>query len=99
MFSQNKIRSRAESAMAERKGITWRREIGRRIADGVDRALPVARKHIETALVFKHTVARIDLPEKDPPALPFATNLGAAVPSTQTSPVKWREPSSSGYCG
>ena len=72
-FPQSKIRGRAESAMAERKGITWRREIALRIADGVDRALPVARKVIETAVVFKHTVARIELPEKDPPALPFAT--------------------------
>jgi hypothetical protein len=72
MFSQHKIRSRAESAMAERKGITWRREIGRRIADGVDRALPVAREHIERAPVFKHAVAQVDLPEKDPPALPFS---------------------------
>jgi hypothetical protein len=72
MYAMGKFRHRAESAMAERKGITWRREIARRIADGVDRALPAARKHIEKTLVFKHTVARIDIPEKDPPALPFS---------------------------
>jgi len=72
IFTQSEIRRRAESAMAARKGITWRREIGRRIADGVDRALPVAREHIERAPVFKHAVAQVDLPEKDPPALPFS---------------------------
>ncbi len=72
MYTQAKFRGRAESAMAERKEITWRLEIARRIADGVARALPVARKHIEKAPVFKHTVARIDIPEKDPPALPFS---------------------------
>jgi hypothetical protein len=71
-FPVSKIRGRAESAMARRKGVTWRREIALRIADGVGRALPVARKHVETALVFRHTIARVDLPEKDPPALPFS---------------------------
>jgi hypothetical protein len=57
--------------MAARKGISWRQEIGRRIADGVDRALPVARTDIDFDPVFKHTVARVDLPVKDPPAPPF----------------------------
>lgn len=72
IFPQGKFRHRAEAAMAGRKGITWRQEIARRIADGVGRALPVASRHIEMAPVFKHAVARIDLPEKDPPAPPFA---------------------------
>ncbi|MHC4545435.1 MAG: 3-keto-disaccharide hydrolase [Planctomycetota bacterium] len=72
MYTMGKFRHRAESAMAQRKGITWRREIARRIADGAERAMPTARKHIERSPVFKHTVARINIPEKDPPALPFS---------------------------
>jgi len=72
MYAQGKFRHRAESAMAERKGITWRREIARRIADGVDRVMPAAHKHIRKTLVFNHAVARIDIPEKEPPALPFS---------------------------
>lgn len=65
------IQQRAQTVMAERRGISWRREIARRIADGVDRTLPVSRKHIDDRLTFNHTVARISLPEKDPPSRPF----------------------------
>jgi len=71
IYSQGRFRHRAEAAMAARKGISWRQEIGRRIADGVDRALPVARTDIDFNPAFKHTVARVDLPVKDPPAPPF----------------------------
>ena len=71
IYTQGRFRHRAEAAMAARKGISWRQEIGRRIADGVDRALPVARKGIDFKPVFKHTVARVNLPVKDPPAPPF----------------------------
>lgn len=65
------IQQRAQKVMAQRRGINWRREIARRITDGVDRALPVARKHIDERIVFRHSVATIALPEKDPPSLPF----------------------------
>jgi len=65
------IQQRAQKVMAERRGISWRREIARRIAAGVDRTLPVSRMHIDERLPFDHTVARISLPEKDPPARPF----------------------------
>jgi len=71
IYTQARFRHRAEAAMAERKGISWRREIGRRIVDGVDRALPWARAAIDTNPVFKHTVARVDIPVKDPPSPPF----------------------------
>ncbi len=81
IYTQGRFRHRAEAAMAARKGITWRQEIGRRIADGVNRALPVARKGVDFKPVFKHTVARVDLPVKDPPAPPFYT----------TDPVKQAE--------
>ncbi|MBN2137486.1 MAG: hypothetical protein JW720_06745 [Sedimentisphaerales bacterium] len=72
IYTLSRLRGRAESAMAERKGITWRREAARRIVDGAARALPTAGKYIDENPVFKHTVARIDIPEKDPPSLPFS---------------------------
>lgn len=65
------IQQRAQTVMAERRGISWRREIARRIADGVDRALPVSRNYIDGRVTFKHAVARISLPEKVPPSPPF----------------------------
>jgi hypothetical protein len=37
----------------------------------VERALPVARTDVDFNPVFKHTVARVDIPVKDPPAPPF----------------------------
>jgi hypothetical protein len=62
---------RAEQSMVQRKGVTRRQEIALRIADGVDRAFPFAKTDVQTALVFKHTVARVDLPPQDPPKKPF----------------------------
>ncbi len=71
IYNEGRFRHRAEAAMAKRKGISWKREIARRIVDGVDRARPFARADIETNPVFKHTVVRVDLPVNDPPAPPF----------------------------
>ncbi|HUT32032.1 MAG TPA: hypothetical protein VNE39_01015 [Planctomycetota bacterium] len=71
IYTQGLFRHRAEAAMARRKGISWRREIARRITDGVDRALPCAQKDIQMNPAFKHTVARVDLPTAEPPAPPF----------------------------
>jgi len=65
------IRQPAEKAMLARKGLTRRQEIARRIVAAVDDVLPGAQKEIQTRLVFKHTVARLDLPVKEPPSLPF----------------------------
>ena len=65
------FRQRAQEIMDERRGLTRRQEIARRIADAVDEALPCAQKGIRTELVFKHAQANVDLPEKDPPAPPF----------------------------
>jgi hypothetical protein len=61
----------AEQTMLQRKGVSRRQEIALRIADGVDRVFPFARKDVQTALVFKHTVARVNLPPQDPPKKPF----------------------------
>lgn len=64
-------RKRAEAIMLERRGITRRQEIARRIADAVENVFPLAAKEIKTDVVFRHTVARVSLPPHEPPALPF----------------------------
>ncbi len=70
IYTQAMFRHRAEAAMAQRKGISWRREIARRIVDGMERALPCARSSVEASPVFKHAVVRADLPTAAVPA-PF----------------------------
>jgi hypothetical protein len=64
-------RKQAEQIMLQRKGITRRQEIGERIARGVEEVLPYAKKDVKTAVVFKHVVARVDLPPQQPPRTPF----------------------------
>jgi len=64
-------RKQAEQVMDARRGLSRRQEIARRIANAVDDALPPARADIKTRLVFRHTVAGVDLPEQQPPAAPF----------------------------
>jgi hypothetical protein len=71
IYPQGMFRHRAELAMVQRKGITWRRELGRRIADGVDRAFSVAESSIDMNPDFQHQVVRVDLPETDPARPPF----------------------------
>ncbi len=62
---------RAEQDMLKRKGVTRRQEIALRIADGIDRVFPFAKTDVQTAPVFRHTVARVNLPPQDPPKKPF----------------------------
>jgi hypothetical protein len=62
---------RAEQIMLQRKGVTRRQEIALRIADGIDRVFPFAKTDVQTAPVFRHTVARVNLPLQDPPKKPF----------------------------
>jgi hypothetical protein len=64
-------RSRAEAIMAERRGLSNRQEIARRIADAVEDAAAIAAKHVETRPVFRHTVARVDLPAHSDATMPF----------------------------
>ena len=71
IYPQGMFRHRAEMVMAQRKGITWRREIGRRIADGVDRVFSVAESGIDMNPEFKHQVVRADIPETVPARPPF----------------------------
>ena len=64
-------RQRAEQEMLHRKGISRRQEIALRVARGVDEVFPYAKEGMKTAMVFKHEVARVNLPLKEPPAAPF----------------------------
>ena len=64
-------RKQAEQVMDARRGLSRRQEIARRIANAVDDVLPVAKADVKARLVFRHTVAGVDLPEHDPPATPF----------------------------
>jgi hypothetical protein len=61
------IRKQAEGRMLQKRGLSRRQEIARRIADAVDDVFPCAEKEVQTSLVFQHTVVRIDLPNVDPP--------------------------------
>jgi hypothetical protein len=67
-------RTKAEQVMDQRRGLTRRQEIARRIANAVDDVLPVAKADIKGGLVFRHTVAGVDLPEHQPARPPFYEN-------------------------
>ncbi|MCP4640481.1 MAG: TIM barrel protein [bacterium] len=60
------IRKKAEEAMIKRRGVTYRQEIARRIADAYDAVLPVADQDIKFALPLVHDRVDVDLPEGDP---------------------------------
>jgi hypothetical protein len=64
-------RQKAEQVMDQRRGVSRRTEIARRIANALEDALPVARSHIETRLVFRHTVAEVKIPEQEMSVHPF----------------------------
>lgn len=68
-----RFRSRAEEIMRQRRGLSSRQEIARRIIDAVEDTLPLAKQDIQTSMVFRHTVARVNLPPQKPPVLPFYT--------------------------
>ena len=59
--------------MREKRGISRRHEIARRIADAVDDVYSCAKKDIKDKVVFVHKVAHINLPTKEPPNPPFCT--------------------------
>ena len=65
------FREKAEDLMRERRGLSWRQEIARRIANAVEDGLVSAKSGIQTNTILKHTVARIDLPVHEPLSLPF----------------------------
>ncbi len=62
---------RAEEIMLKRKGITARQELADRLLNAVEEVFPFVQNDIAYKTVFKHTVAKVDLPVKDPPAKLF----------------------------
>lgn len=60
-----------EQAMDRRRKLSRRQEIARRIVGAVDDALPVATGDRQGDVIFKHTVARVNIPEQQPPVEPF----------------------------
>ena len=65
------IYRRAEEVMLKRKGITARQEQANRVLKAVDEVMPYVKNDIQNKVVFKHSVAKVSLPVKDPPAPPF----------------------------
>lgn len=51
--------------MRQRRGISRRQEIARRIADAVDQVSPYAKKDIKNKVVFIHKAAEVHLPTKE----------------------------------
>lgn len=64
-------RQRAEQLMDQRRGLSRRQEIARRLALAVDDALSVAESVRAERLVFRHQVVLPDLPEHQPAVQPF----------------------------
>jgi hypothetical protein len=62
---------RAEEIMLKRKGITARQELADRLTRAIDEVYPWVKKDISYDPVFRHTVAKVDLPVKTPPDPPF----------------------------
>jgi len=65
------IYQRAEKEMLQRKGITARQELANRMVKAIDEVFPYVREDISEKVIFRHTVAQVNLPEIDPPNLPF----------------------------
>jgi hypothetical protein len=65
------FRKQAEELMAKRRGLNRRQEIARRIASAVEDVMPVVSGDAKPAIAFRHDVAEVDLPVKDPPASSF----------------------------
>ena len=64
-------RGRAEELMRQRRGLSSRQEIARRIADAVENMLPLAKQDIQTTTIFRHTVVKASLPPQEPAMTPF----------------------------
>ena len=62
---------RAEEIMLKRKGITARQELANRVLRAVDEVIPFVKNDIRNEIVFKHSVAKVNLPVKETPAPPF----------------------------
>jgi sugar phosphate isomerase/epimerase len=64
-------RQRAELIMEQRRGVSRRQELARRIAVAVEEGRPLAEAEAVSRLVFRHRVAAVDLPQPAVIAAPF----------------------------
>jgi len=65
------VYKRAENIMLERKGITARQEMANRLLKAVDEVMPYVKNDTAYKTTFKHAVAKVELPVKEPPTPPF----------------------------
>jgi hypothetical protein len=65
------IYRQATEIMLKRKGITARQELANRMLHAIDEVMPYVKSDIADKLVFRHMVAKIELPVKEPQDLPF----------------------------
>jgi hypothetical protein len=64
-------RQRTEQLMDQRRGLSRRQEIARRLVAALDEAIPLAQIARTNTLVFRHEIVRVHLPEHDPSVRPF----------------------------
>jgi hypothetical protein len=64
-------RQQAELTMVQRRGLTRRQEIARRIVQAVDEAMSGAGAVAADRINFRHTVVTVDLPEHEGKTQPF----------------------------
>jgi sugar phosphate isomerase/epimerase len=65
------FRKDAESIMLQRRSISRRQEIARRIVNAVDEVLPTANTDAKSAICLRHDVVALDLPEVQEVRTPF----------------------------
>lgn len=65
------FRKDAENIMLQRRGLSRRQEIARRIANAVDDVLPTANTDAKSAICLRHDVIALDLPEVSEDRTPF----------------------------
>jgi hypothetical protein len=64
-------RKQAEQIMQQRRGLSRRQEIARRIANAVDDVLPTAKSDVQYRPSFLHAVVNVTLPVQEPKVEPF----------------------------
>lgn len=64
-------RSRAEELMRQRRGLSSRQEIARRIVDAIESTLPLAKQDIQANTIFEHNVVKVAVPPQEPALPPF----------------------------
>lgn len=65
------IYSRAAGIMLERKNITARQELADRLLMAVNEVFPYSKNNTYDKVIFKHIVAKVDLPSMGPSKQPF----------------------------